>query len=190
MRGTVVAAACLILSLPAICFGEDLTKLLSGKTYPLAVKLKNLNGEWRRVTIRASTSANGNLTVNVTGSGSVSSNQNNFGTLGASSVYLTLGQTASTGGQIYLIAYHLPNTGLDLNMLSQAVATGRPPEPAVLAPETVLPLALLDLRTVGSLDDVRVFDLKAEIAESEANARMIGLLFKALATQSKEQPKK
>jgi hypothetical protein len=190
MRRTVVAAVCLMLSLPALCSAEDLAKLLSGKTYPLAVTLRDLGGEWRRVTIGASTSANGNVTVSVTGSGSVSNNQNNFGTFGASSVYVTRGQTVSAGGQIYLVAYHLPNTGLDLNGLLQAVAIGKPPQPAVLTPETVLPLALLDLRTVGSLNDVRVFDLKAEIAESEATARRVGLLFKALAAQQKQQPKK
>ncbi len=190
MRRTMVAATCLILYLPAVCPGQDLTNLLSGKTYQLTAKLKDLGGEWRRITVHASTSANGNLTVNVSGSGSVSNNQNNFGTLGASSVYLTQGQTASAGGQTYLIAYHLPNTGLDLNMLVQAVAMGKPLQPSVLTPETLVPLALLDLRTVGSLDDVRVFDLKTEIAESEANAKTIGLLFKALAAQSKEQPKK
>ena len=82
MRRTVVLAACLFLSLPALCAGEDLTRLLSGKTYPLSVKLKNVGGEWRRVTVYASTSANGNVTLNVAGSGPVSNNQNNFGTRG------------------------------------------------------------------------------------------------------------
>ncbi len=189
MRGALIAC-CLILTVPAPCAGQDLTTLLSGKSYPLVMKLKDLSGDWRRVTLYASTSANGNLTVNVTGSGSVSSNQNNLGTLGASRVYVTQGQTASFGGQVYLIAYHLPSSGLDLNMLLQAVAAKQPPQPAVFTPETVLPLALLDLRTVGSIDDVRAFDLKVEIAESEANARLIGLLFKALAAPPKEPPKK
>ncbi len=185
-----VIAACLIVSLPALCAGQDLATLLSGKSYPLAITLKDLGVDWKRVTLYTSTSANGNLTVNVTGSGSVSSNQNNLGTLGASRVYVTQGQTASVGGQIYLIAYHLPSSGLDLKMLFQAMATKQPPQLAVLTPETVLPLALVDLRTAGSLDDVRAFDLKAEIVESEANARMVGLLFKALAAPPKGQPKK
>ncbi len=89
-----------------------------------------------------------------------------------------------------MIAYHLPSTGLDLNMLFQAIATKQPPRPAMLTAETALPLALLDLRSAGSLDDVRAFDVKAEIAESEASARMIALLFKALAAPPQEQPKK
>jgi hypothetical protein len=192
MRHTVITAVLTTLLLPASCLAQDLTELLSGKTYPLATMLKDFTGEWRRVTVHTATSSSGNLSVNVTGSGSVSSNQNNIATLGETRNYLTRGQTVWAGGQVYLVAYHLPNTGIDFGRLLQAVAAGKPPEAAILTPETVLPLALLDLRTAGSLDDVRAFDMKAEIAESETAAKMIALLFKALTPppQPKAQPKK
>jgi hypothetical protein len=191
MRHTRAAAVLTTLLLPASCLAQDLTELLSGRTYPLATMLKDFTGEWRRVTVHTATSASGNLSLNVTGGGDVSSNQNNL-TLGETSNYLTRGQTGSAGGQVYVVAYHLPNTGLDLGRLLQAVAAGKPPEAATLMPETALPLALLDLRTAGSLDDVRAFDMKAEIAESETAAKMIALLFKALTPppQPKAQPKK
>jgi hypothetical protein len=50
----------------------------------------------------------------------------------------------------------------------------------------------LDLRAAGSLYDVRGFDMKVEIADSESAARMIALLFQALTPppQAKAQPKK
>lgn len=193
MRRTIVTAVLTTLLLPVSCFAQDLTELLSGKTYPLTIMLRDFTGgDWRRVTVHTATSASGNVNVNVTGSGSVSSNQNNIATLGETRNYLTRGQSVSAGGQVYLVAYHLPNTGLDLGRLFQAVAAGKPPEAATLTPETALPLALLDLRTAGSLDDVRAFDMKAEIADSETAAKMIGLLFKALTPppQPKPQPKK
>jgi len=191
MRRTLIAAVCMIVCLPAWCLGQDLTTLLSGNTYPLTVTLKDLTDDWRRITLHATTSASGNVTLNVSSSGSVSNTQNNIATLGRTRTFLTRGQTASAGGQVYLVAYHLPNSGLDLSTIFQAVATGKPPEAATLTPETVLPLALLDLRTADTLDDVRAFDLKAEIADSETAARTITALLKALtAAQPKAQPKK
>ena len=103
----------------------------------------------------------------VSGNGTSGSSQNNISDLAGSKTYVTKGQTVSANGQVYLVAYHLPGGGLDLPTLLQSMATKSPPPASVLTPETTLPLSLLDVKTTGTLDDIRVFDMKREIADSE-----------------------
>lgn len=169
----------LILLSPGSSSGADFKELLSGKICPLSVKLGDLNGDWRRITVRTDGNASGNVSVSVTGSGGTSgSSQNNIADLGGSKSYVTCGQTVSANGQTYLVAYHLPGSGLDLTTLIQATATKLPPPLSKLSPETVLPLSLLDLKSAGSLDDIKAFDLRREIVESEKLAQTISSAIK------------
>ncbi len=173
---SLMLSAILIWLAPVIRAGDSLEPLLSGKSFPLAMKLKDLNGEWRRFTLRGNGSITGNVSVNVTGNTTGSASQNNLtGSLGGGRDYVTEGQTTSANGRTYLVAYHLPMAGLDLTALLQAVATKTPPTNAVLTPESSLSLSLLDVRTIGGFDDVRAFDAQREIAASEQ-------AFKALLT--------
>ena len=152
----------------------DLQNLLSGSKYPLATKVGELDQTWRRFTLHTSGNASGNVSVSVTGgTGTSGSSQNNIADLTGSRTYLTKGQTVSANGQIYLVAYQMPGNGLDFSGLIQALATKTPPAFTVLTAETTLPLSLLDLKSIGSLDDIRAFDLKREIAESEKAAQTI-----------------
>ena len=183
--------AILFLIVPVVCQGSDLEQLLSGKRFPLAVKPKDLNGEWRRITVRGNGNVSGNVAVNVSGNAD-SLNQNNFtGALGGSQCYVTKGQTTSSHGRTYLISYHLPTAGLDLTMLLQAVATKTPPTAAVLTPESTLSLSLLDVRIIGSLEDVSVFDMQREIIQNENALKALTNLLKAgegaKTTQNKPQ---
>ncbi len=167
---------------------QSLSQLLSGKTIPLSVKLKELNSEWRRITIHTGSTVSGNVSVNVNGNQSGPTSQNNLvGALGGSRAYVTQGQIASTPGHSYLVAYHLPSAGLDIGKLLQVVATKAPPAAAVLTLDTPLPLSLLELDTVGSIEDVRPFDASAEITESENALRVFQELLKG---QSQGEPKK
>jgi hypothetical protein len=59
-------------------WGGDLAQLLSGREQPLSVKLEDLGGEWRRVTIHGGAGASGNVEVNVSGSTEGSTSQNNI----------------------------------------------------------------------------------------------------------------
>jgi hypothetical protein len=165
---------------PVSSRGSDLQELLSGKRHPLIVKLGELGKEWRRFTIHIAGNASGNVSVSVTGSGGTSgSSQNNIADLSGSRIYLTKGQTVSALGQVYLVAYRMPGSGLDFPALIQALATKAPPQVTTLTPETELPLSLLDVPNLGSLDDIRAFDLKREIAESEKLTQTIGSALKA-----------
>ena len=139
---SLMLSAMLLLVLPATLQGSDLGKLLAGKPFPLAVKLKDLNGGWRRFTIRTGGSVSGNVSVNVSGSTAGSTSQNNLtGSLSGGPAYVTQGRTVSASGQVYLVAYHLPSAGLDLSLLLQALATKTPPAAAVLTSENPFPLA-------------------------------------------------
>ena len=190
--------AMLTLTAPAV--GQpvfDLGALLSGKTHPLTLRLKDLDAEWRRITIQQSANVTGNVSVNVSGNtysssannrSSASHSQNNIvGALPNSRSYLTKGQTVVANGRTYLVAYHLPAFGLDLGALLQALAAKTAPTSAALNADTALPLSLLDLQTIGSLDDVRAFDMQAEIAESEKAIRMATELLKGQGNSSSSE---
>jgi hypothetical protein len=182
--------AVLMVIAPMVCHGSDLEELLSGKRFPLVVKLKDLNGDWRRITARGNGNASGNVSVNVSGNSDSAVSQNNLtGSLGGGQSYVTRGQTASANGQTYLIAYHLPTAGLDLHVLLQALATKTPPKAAALTPESSLSLSLLDVRTMGSVEDVSALDMKREISESENAVKALSNLLKGGEGDKKTQKK-
>lgn len=174
---------------PASGWCADLVSLLSGKDHPLTVTIGSLSGDWRRFTIHPGGNASGNVSVSVTGSGGTSgSSQNNIADLTGSRHYLTQGQTVTVGDQIYLVAYRLPGGGLDFSGLLQALATKTPPTPTILTKESALPLSLLDLKGLGNLEDIRAFDLKREIAESEKLAATIANALKSASAGSTNSP--
>jgi hypothetical protein len=132
------------------------------------------------VTIHTTGNANSNVSVSVTGSGgSSASSQNNVADITCSRSYYTQGQTEKVADRIYLAAYRLPGSALDLSGLIQALVAKKPPTPAVLNPETTLSLCLLDLIALGSLEDFRAFDLKGEITESGRLAQTIAMALSA-----------
>jgi hypothetical protein len=170
-------------------WGSDLTQVLSGRPHPLSVKLKDLGTGWSRVrvSVHEGGSASLNIGVNVSGSsaGSTSQNNNSLSIFGGGQAYVTKGQTVSVNGQAYLVAYHLPSTAMDLTTLLQAAATKTMPELQVLTPESSLRLSLLNVRDIVSIEDVRVFDMKWEIAQSQEAAQKLINLIKAASEGAK-----
>jgi hypothetical protein len=166
---------------------SDLAQLLSGRVHPMSLQLKDLSGEWRRVTLRGGVIAGGNVGVNVSGSaeGSTSQNNNMVSTLGAGQAYVTRGQTVSAGDQTYLVAYLLPSTALDLSAILQAMATKTPPQMKVLTPESPLHLSLVNVKAIVSIEDVRAFDMNEEIGQSQEAAKKLAEMLKAMAEAGK-----
>jgi prepilin-type processing-associated H-X9-DG protein len=128
-----------------------LQDILSGKQVPLALKLKDLDGNWRRVRITASSDTGAFLGMYA----------QLMGGAGAG-VYYTKGDVVVLAGLTYVIAYQHPSKPVDTMALMRG---GTPPEPETLTPETPLTLALIQLRTASTLGDIRPFNLDQEIAE-------------------------
>ena len=174
MRRVVVLAALLaaaaVPAAPASAQNADLQALIGGRSAPLSLKLKDLDPTWRRVTVGGQFDMGGLTSLFSTF----------FGGGGGTGVYYTKGQTVNLGGETFIIAYR-PQVKplLDFAALMRgAGGAGGPggggplgglggppsiPEPEPLTGETAVSLSLLNLKTLGSLNDVRQFDLKTEL---------------------------
>jgi hypothetical protein len=155
MRRILVIMALVLLALP-VCAQNSATldDLLTGKTYPLTMKLKDLNRDWTRLNIAGQSDYLNTVMSAMSGS-----------SLGAN-VYFTKRETAKIGDVIYMIAYHAKSKPLDMSALTK----GAPPTPEKPSGDTDLSLALVNLATAGNLTDMRPFDLTTEVAESEQTA--------------------
>jgi hypothetical protein len=141
---------------PAYSQGPDLKDLLSGRNIPLTLKLKDLNADWRRVSIGGAES--GGYSQLLTGMlGSLLGGAGGGG-------YYTKGDTVALGGETYLIAYRTHVKEIDFTALMRGGGDAGPPKPEPLTPDTPLTLSLLNLRSVGSISDIRPFNLEQEVA--------------------------
>lgn len=148
---TVALAAAIATHQPS--FAAEVNELLSGKTFPLTMKLNQLNSEWRGLSISGQFEVGDWMQSFGTLFGSL------FGTGSSSNLYYTKGQTVTIGSETYMVAYRLQST------------SGK------VAPETTLALSLLNLRTIGSLNNIRSFNLEQEIATLERMMKPPASLF-------------
>ena len=165
------------------------TEALSGRTLPLSMPLKEFNADWRRITVQSTATPGGNVLVNVSGNPTAATSQNNInGAVTGTRSYLTKGSTLATEGRTYLIAYHLPATGLDLAALVQTAVTKSPSAAAALTPDSAIPLSLLDAASIGAIEDVRPFDMAAELADAQKSASILSELIKSQSSNSNSAP--
>jgi hypothetical protein len=161
VRKWVLTLAFAAMALPSFCHAQsnDLKQLLSGSKYPLTMKLKDLNGDWRRMNVSGqSDSSMGGI---------MSAMMSMFGGGGGGSAggaFYTSGDMTSINNDTYIVAYKVRAKPVDMAALMAPNA--KPPTPEKLTPETVLSLCLLNLRTSGNLTDIRPFNLNEEIAEN------------------------
>jgi hypothetical protein len=149
-----------ISSLPS--YGSDFSKLVSGQQVPLTKQLKDLDSSWRQISVSGQFEM-GDFMKNWSGI---------FGGSPANYVYYTQGETVEVASETYVIAYRVPSTGDGLTFKSLMETTfsfgcNEASLPIQLAPETTINLSLLNLRTIGSLNDVRPFNLSEELAASQ-----------------------
>jgi hypothetical protein len=111
----------------------SLTNVLSGNSVPTSIELKKLTPEWRAMSTNGQFEfGNFQAFINIFGGGSFATN------------YYTKGQTVSIGSETYLVAYSL------LSLVEK------------VSPETLLNLSLLNLKTIGSMSNIRAFEAIAE----------------------------
>ncbi|MBI3922616.1 MAG: hypothetical protein HY318_14430 [Armatimonadetes bacterium] len=135
------------------CFGQtvDLKEVLAGKIFPLSVKLKDLNAEWRR--------------VKAGGMYDTSSLMMMYGLMQGSTLsHYTKGDTVTIGSETYLVTYRPPTKDARLAAMMRGEIPREQRLPEKLTPETGLSLSLLNLKTTGSLNDVAPFNMQEEIA--------------------------
>jgi hypothetical protein len=122
----------------------SLANVLSGNSLPTAIKFKDLTSDWRVM------STNGQLEF-----GNFQAFVGIFGGGFFATSYYTKGQTVSIGSETYIVAYSL------LSLVDK------------VAPETPLNLSLLNLKTIGSMSNIRTFD---SIAETKVLERQLASL--------------
>ncbi|MCU0536579.1 MAG: hypothetical protein MUD14_22045 [Hydrococcus sp. Prado102] len=149
-----------ISSLPS--YGSDFSSLVSGQQVPLTKQLKDLDSSWRQISVSGQFEM-GDFMKNW--SGIIGGSPYNY-------IYYTQGETVEVASETYVIAYRLPSTGEGLTIKSLMETTfsfgcNEASLPVQLAPETTINLSLLNLRTIGSLNDVRSFNLSEELAASQ-----------------------
>jgi hypothetical protein len=111
----------------------SLANVLSGNSVPTSIELKKLTPEWRAMSTNGQFEfGNFQAFINIFGGGSFATN------------YYTKGQTVSIGSETYLVAYSL------LSLVEK------------VSPETLLNLSLLNLKTIGSMSNIRAFEAIAE----------------------------
>jgi prepilin-type processing-associated H-X9-DG protein len=165
-------AVLFLLALPGLVHAQeggtplDYAALLSGERIPLTVKLKDLDASWRRFTPAGGQDMSASL-ASLYGLSS-----GTFYTKGET-VTVQVRDRASDGDQArpvaretYLIAYAPPSDRTAIYAIMAGEAEG---ESAETTGETALTLALLNVRTMGSLTDIRPFNLEAELAAFAAS---------------------
>jgi hypothetical protein len=139
MRKTITSLAIAVATIglfsnTSVSAQPNLNDILNGKSIPSTVKLKDLNPEWRGLSTSGQFEfANTFQTIFSSFFG---------GALNAS--YYTKGQTVNIGTETYIVAYSLQD------------------KPEKITADTPLSLSLLNLKTIGSLNNIRVFNLKTE----------------------------
>lgn len=168
-----LAAAALLAVEAAPSYSQNATfeEVLAGKTVPLTLALKDLNGDWRRFSLSGQADM-GSFMRLVTGVGA------------ANDVYYSKGQTVTIGTETYAIAYRAKIKGPDFMALMRGGPGNMPAVQEKLTPDTPLTLALLNQRTMGSLNDIRPFNLDQELAADVQEAAFGGPRVAALNQQS------
>jgi hypothetical protein len=141
--------------------GSGLAEVISGKATPLQRTLKDFDESWRRFTVPATgESPLGYLALLAGAAGPV---------LPGPPTYYTRGETVNVGAETFIVAYRRRDEGPGLPALIAADREGQaPPRPEPLALDTPLHMCLLNVRSLGSLNEIRPVVAATEIEESKA----------------------
>jgi len=153
-------AVLLVAGLAGPVLAETMTiqEALSGKTLPLTMKLKDLDETWRRVNVGgAADASNPTMIYRAMMSGQMSAN-----------TFFTKGQTITIGSETYLVGYTIQGKPTDMVKLQTMMRSGQPPEVEKPTAQTALALALMNMRSVNSLTDIKAFNLESELTGADA----------------------
>jgi hypothetical protein len=140
----------------------SLANILSGNSIPTTVKLKDLTPDWRAM------STNGQFEF-----GNFQTVFNSFGGGLLATSYYTKGQTVTVGSETYVVAYSL------LSLADK------------VSPDVPLNLSLLNLRTIGTMSNIRSFDVAKEtkILEKQLSTLQLSNVFDPTKIMDSEKDK-
>jgi hypothetical protein len=149
-----IAATISTAAIPSITrssFAADptLSEILSGKTVPNTVKIRDLTPDWRALATSGQFEFGNTIQMMVS----------SFTGGAFSPSYYTKGQTISLAGETYMVAYSLQE------------------QPEKITGETTLRLSLLNVKTIGSLNNIRSFNLATETALLEKQSQSTRTIF-------------
>ncbi len=151
------AAAVAMLAVGSACAQPaptvSMEDVFAGRVCPLSYQLKSLDATWRRVTV-AQEAEGGYLDAMMASM---------YGSQGPE-MYYTKGDTLQIVGETYAIAYKAPSKPMDMSAMSSMSRMSSSSRRVALKPDNTLCLCLLNLRTLGSMTDIRAFDLALETA--------------------------
>lgn len=167
VAGLLVSLLLILAAWPVYVYSQtsSLRQLLSGSDVPTTIKAKDLTAEYRVV------KAGDNMELTIMQMRMF--DMNPLTALGG--VYYTKGDTVKINDITYLIGYRATEDPQELQRRMRDHDPGDNPfEPRKLVAGETLTLSLLNLRTAGSLNDVRAFDpTKDVMSDAEAKALQI-----------------
>ena len=145
-------------STPRLAADLSFADILRGNSIPTSIKLKDLTPEWRAM------STNGQFEI-----GNFQTFIGLFGGGAFANNYYTKGQTVNIGSETYIVAYSL------LSLVEK------------VSPDMPLNLSLLNLKTIGSMSNIRAFESLAEtkVLEKQLASLQITNLFGGNKTEDK-----
>ncbi len=147
----------LLSALPASAQQQALAAVLAGKSAPLTLVLKQLDGSWRCISPAPTADAAETLVRFIV----AENNQQPW----VSEVMYTHGDTLMAAGETYLVAYARPPQPLP--EMGRGNRGGGAASSEALGPDTEIYLTLLNIRTMGSLLNIHPFDLPQEMARTK-----------------------
>jgi hypothetical protein len=141
---------------------NELQSIISGQNTPLSIQLQNLDNSWRKISISGRYEM-GDL---------IKSWSELFGMNSYDNTYYTQGKTITIGNQTYIIAYRIPSSGEAMTLESLLNVFGNSDcdsktLPPVLTATTSVSLALLNLESMGSLNNIKPVNIQEEINLSQ-----------------------
>ncbi len=131
-------------------------EVFSGKPFPLNVKLKDIDSDWR--VFNALNAVNNQTLVNLYG---LSGNG-----IGLNSSF-TKGEEVTLGSETFIVAYR-PRVKLpSMTAISSSALDAHAFDSMKLTDNTVMSLSLINLRTTGAISDIRPFDRNEFLAQNE-----------------------
>jgi hypothetical protein len=136
---------------------QTLQSALNGTSVPRTIRLKDMTSSWRMFqagTADQQLAALGAYMAVLAG-GKTPGNQ-----------YFTQGQVIMMGDTPYLVAYRMPTKSVDVASMLGPRGDFAAALPDIITGESTLTLSLLNLRTLGAIDNVQTFDINQIITDA------------------------